>query len=184
MTTFLAGLLFAVCFAVLLNTRRVLSVRHKRKLAEARLELTTVVTEMQEPMATGLLAHGEKCHDVLYGMMFWSQSLDRYCSLKAFFRPDRHEVQKTAGTIFEELSTKSEEVQVLVCRFMNAYLKALRYRQPCLYYTMFGIIIIRCLSKSLQLNWNVVQRKLASWAIATEKAEASDIGSAQDPILA
>lgn len=175
MIAFLFGLAFTILIVALFNIPRVLIAKRNRKLAEAKLDITRCVTELQQYMRNGDLCCGEYCHDWLSIIMQHSQFFTRYGTLSAIVRTPRCEFVRMLDRMDAEISRKPKGYQIIVDRFFMAYAKALRYRQPITFSVFIGVTIIRILIQHMQ----VTRRNIAEAA-----ARIAVVSSDPDPIPA
>ena len=144
----------------------VLRAYNRRRLAEARLEIACIVTEMDQFMLNGKLKLGELCHDRLYHGMLSSQYSDTYkVKWKFWHRPEKFLEHR--AKLQSELENNSE-LSRLLQNFMGAHFKAFRNRHPfagfyfsvwvalyaggmsCLFFALCGIVQLLIYQKEIK----------------------------------
>lgn len=127
-------ILFCVLLAIILNMPIVFHARHLRRLAEAKLEIARVVTEMEKLMLNGHIKLGELCHDKVYHTMLASQYSSRYSAPWKIwtFWVCAKEIQAVRTRIQEEVKT-NPEIGSLLQRFASANVKAFKNNRPIVF---------------------------------------------------
>lgn len=128
MNEILITLLVATLVAILLNLPVIYRAKRMRRLAEARLEIAKVVTEMEKRMLSGDLKVGEVCHDALYKDMVRCQAASGYRVSLSLSRPSVPE-QELRKRLHEEIANH-DGVGALLKRYIVAHFRAFRQQRP------------------------------------------------------
>jgi hypothetical protein len=116
--------------ALVLNLPIYMHYRHKRKLAEARLEIAKVVTEMDELMLSGeTLQVGDLCHDKIYQWMLSANYCERFRAKWQFWKRPSAELVEMRDRIASEIDRETE-VGKLLTRYVMAQYRAFVYNRP------------------------------------------------------
>lgn len=178
-TTYLLGIAVSITLAALIGLPAFLRERQRRRLAEAKLNMSRIVTRMEELMLSGDFEDGEVCHDHVFKVMVRLQSARKYEMHWNFLHiPSRKELLFRRH-LHSEISRKGTEVAELIANFgMNAF-SAYRYRHPLAFYFFIlrGLIFfggLRLIIKgvwhyqNLRENWN---RFKAEWTMANSYSQ-------------
>ena len=118
-------ILFSVALAILLNLPIVLRARHRRRLAEARLEIARTMTEMENLMLHGHIKLGDLCHDKIYHMMLASLYAKRYCPAWKFWSLSSIKEVKAVRDRFQDEVKNQSDIGKLLQRYAKADVKVL-----------------------------------------------------------
>lgn len=121
----------AFCFllAVLINLPMFFHARHRRRLAEARLEIARVATEMEKIMLEGHVKLGDLCHDKIYQLVLESLYARTYCVPWNFWKKSPTHIIEMRKRFQDEIAQKTE-IGKLLLRFARADLKAFKNNRP------------------------------------------------------
>ena len=125
MTIILECLLMAILF----NVPMVFRAYHRRRFAEAKLEISRVVTEMELLMLEGDgLRLGDICHDHIYQNMLKAQYATRYSVPWRFWnKAENFEIIRKR--LHHEMSQNTQLGKLLI-RYGNASFQAFRNNRP------------------------------------------------------
>ena len=126
-------IIFSVALAILLNLPIVLRARHRRRLAEARLEIARTMTEMERLMLRGHIKLGDLCHDKFYHVMLESLYAKRYVAPWKFWSLSSIKEVKAVRARFQEEVKKQSEIGKLLQRYAKADVKAFKNNRPVIY---------------------------------------------------
>ena len=150
--------LYFVCavtlFYILALLIFVIREKNLRRAAQARLEVTRVVTQIEQLMLKGKLTNGEVCHDHLYRSMFRAQFPAFKFSVSTMCRLPNEEARKFVANLKKEIQSKAPEVQKLIDTFLEANLRVFRFSQPFAYGLFLGWIAL-CRG-GLRLIWGTL----------------------------
>jgi len=108
--------------------------RHQRRVAQAKLDISKVILEMDEMMLKGEITLGDVCHDHIYEMMLASQRANKYdinWTPWRFFRSRSHvESLKAFVVAMQEEMKRNPKVEELFSRYIRADFCVFRFSRP------------------------------------------------------
>jgi hypothetical protein len=125
MELFVIGLLLPALLSFVVFLRE----KHLRRLAEARLEVARVVTQLEKMMLDGRIKAGQVCHDKVHRAMVRSQYAERYSAAWKLWRRPTPDFWKFRKQLHEETSDQPD-LRELMARHLYATFRAFRNARP------------------------------------------------------
>jgi hypothetical protein len=134
----------SILVVLLISTLYVVHEKQMRRTAEAKLEIVTVVGEIEKMMLDRKICVGNLCHDKFHNRMLAAQYAEHFgISLKSVFFPkNTEEWEKEKEMIHQEIQ-QDTELGKLLRRYIAAAFKAFSNEQPISAILFWVWVIVR-----------------------------------------
>ena len=136
----------ALLSLILLNALYVMREKHRRRVAQAKLEIVETVTEMERLMREGKIRLGDVCHDKFHEKMLAFQYADKFSVDWTIFVPFYTRHSKERNEINERIHkeiTDGTELGQIIKRHLMATFKAFNNQRPILALMFLSWVMIR-----------------------------------------
>jgi len=134
-------------------------VREKRlyKLAVARRDIATSVSEMQEILLDGTISCGHVCHDELFELMCFVQGADDYTIRLRLWKEPSQESKEFSARVESDLADGESNYAQALGKFTRAYYRAFKYKHPIIsartkLYLLFTGAFVKLILHTLRLT--------------------------------